>query len=104
LEFFELQHGVRRKTCRACLLKKNPKRHVTQKENNPTHENAGPVEDDPEDDPYSSIATPEDPLAAIAMDENARSLGALIDASAAGQTGKGLADTIALEIHQVCNY
>ncbi|KAJ7813856.1 hypothetical protein B0H14DRAFT_3477492 [Mycena olivaceomarginata] len=104
LEFFDLQHGVRRKTCRACLLKKNPKRHVTQKENNPTHENAGPVEDDPEDDSYLSIVTLEDLPAAIAMDENARSLGALIDASAAGQTGKGLADTIALEIQQCIGY
>jgi hypothetical protein len=104
LEFFELRHGVRRKTCRACLLKKKPKRHVTQKENNPTHENVGPIEDDPEDDSYLSIVTLEDFLAAIAMDENARSLGALIDASGAGQTVKGLADTIALEIQQCIGY
>ncbi|KAJ6572734.1 hypothetical protein DFH09DRAFT_1079424 [Mycena vulgaris] len=62
------------------------------------------VDDALEDDAYLSIVTLEDFLAAIAMDENARSLGAIIDADKSAKTGKKLADLIAIEIQHCIGY
>ncbi|KAJ7204151.1 hypothetical protein GGX14DRAFT_369028, partial [Mycena pura] len=105
-ECFELVHGKRKRTCRACLAKK-----ATKKKQNSSEE-TGPstVPDVPstndafEDDTDLSIVTLEDFLAVIAMDENARSLGAIIDAEQTGKMGKELADLIALEIQHCIGY
>lgn len=70
----------------------------------PNAPNAPSINDALEDDDDLSIVTLEDFLAAIAMDENARSLGAIIDAEQTGKTGKELADLIALEIQHCIGY
>ncbi|KAJ6529553.1 hypothetical protein DFH09DRAFT_1093968 [Mycena vulgaris] len=75
VECFEMVHGKRKRPCRACLGKKQTKK--TQDPSEETGPNAPSVDDALEDDAYLSIVTLEDFLAAIVMDENARSLGAV---------------------------
>ncbi|KAJ7217987.1 hypothetical protein GGX14DRAFT_561334 [Mycena pura] len=99
-ECFKLVHGKRKQTCHACLAKKTTKK----KQNSSEETGPSTVPDVPstndafEDDTDLSIVTPEDFFAVIAMDENARSLGAIIDAEQTGKMGKELADLNALEI------
>jgi hypothetical protein len=105
VESFEIVHGKHKRTCRACLGKRaTKKRQDPPKETGPSTLNAPSADDALEDDAYLSIVTLEDFLAAIAMDENARSLGAIIDADKSGKTGKELADLIAIEIQQCIGY
>ncbi|KAJ7805591.1 hypothetical protein B0H14DRAFT_3771176, partial [Mycena olivaceomarginata] len=105
VESFEIVHGKHKRTCRTCLGKRaTKKRRDPPEETGPSTLSAPSADDALEDDAYLSIVTLEDFLAAIAMDENARSLGAIIDADKSGKTGKELADLIAIEIQQCIGY